>query len=370
MVTVSSSTRHLRVVRTYCIPLVWGLVVLTGCSQPATTNAPKTTQVPTTATRTVVDLAGRTVTLPARVARIGTDYPAVNQIIFMLGGADRLVATSQGLASQFPSFESIYPRLKDIPTPFGASTTDVNVEALVGTRPDVVFLSSASPMVAKMQSVGIPVVVLAAFNNPDQLKAGVKVVGDVLGGDAPARAQSFSQYYDANIARATSATANIPIASQPKVYYTAGDPLQTEGNGSIVTIWMNEAGGRNIAAENGISAPPTFATVTLENVLDWNPDFIICRDPATRQKILQDPRWRTVAAVRNNRVITNPQGVFVWSVRSGESALQPIWAAKILHSDLFGDLDMRKEVRNFYQTFYSYNISDQQIDEILNPNQP
>ncbi len=110
-----------------------------------------------------------------------------------------------------------------------------------------------------------------------------------------------------------------------------------------------------------------FATATLESVLGWNPDFIICRDPATKQKILQDPRWRSIAAVRNNRVVINPQGVFVWSVRSGESALQPIWAAKTFHPDLFADLDMRKEVRDFYQNFYAYTLSDQRLDGILNP---
>lgn len=50
--------------------------------------------------------------------------------------------------------------------------------------------------------------------------------------------------------------------------------------------------------------------MTVEDVLAWNPDFIICRDPKTRQQILTDPRWQPIAAVRNNRVI-NPAGVFV-----------------------------------------------------------
>jgi iron complex transport system substrate-binding protein len=364
----SASRRH--ALPGYAILLVLALLVLTGCSQSATaTRPPNPTQAPAPTTRTVVDLAGRTVTLPAHVDRVGTNYPAVNQIVYMLGGADRLVATSQGTAAQFPFFESLYPRLKDIPTPFGAATTDVNIEALVTTKPQVVFVSSNTAMVAKMESVGIPVVVLAAFNDPDQLKAGIKLVGDVLGNDAPARAQRFSQYYDANISRVASKIKDIPTASQPKVYYTAGNPLQTEGKGSIVTVWINEGGGRNIAAENGVTAPPTFATVSPETLVQWNPDFIVCRDPATKQQVLQDPRFRTIAAVRDNHVYINPQGVFVWSVRSGESALEPLWAAKTFHPDLFPDLDMRKEVQNFYQTFYSHTLTDQQLDSILTPPQ-
>lgn len=112
------------------------------------------------------------------------------------------------------------------------------------------------------------------------------------------------------------------------MYYTAGSPLQTEGQNSIVDVWMNEGGGQNVAAMHGINTAPAFATVTREDVLKWNPDIIVCRDADTKQQILADPRWSNVTAVRNHRVYINPQGVYVWSVRSAESALQPLWAAK------------------------------------------
>jgi iron complex transport system substrate-binding protein len=178
-------------------------------------------------------------------------------------------------------------------------------------------------------------VVFASFQNPTQLKAGVTLVADVLGGGAVARAQQFATYYDANVAQVQAKTAGFPPANQPKVYYTTGNPLQTEGQNSTVDVWMTEGGGQNVAAVNGINTAPAFATVTLENVLKWDPDIIVCRDAATKPQILADPRWTNVAAVRNHRVYTNPQGVYVWSVRSAESALQPLWAAKTFHPDLF-----------------------------------
>ncbi|WP_406135228.1 hypothetical protein [Streptomyces sp. NBC_01089] len=56
------------------------------------------------------------------------------------------------------------------------------------------------------------------------------------------------------------------------------------------------------------------------SVLSWNPDFIVCRDARTRKTILNDPRRRTVTAVRDHHVLVNPTGVFVWSVRSAGSA--------------------------------------------------
>jgi hypothetical protein len=53
-----------RGLRAYCITLVLGLVVLAACGQP-----PPTTHPPVAATRTVVDMTGRSVQIPVDVTR-------------------------------------------------------------------------------------------------------------------------------------------------------------------------------------------------------------------------------------------------------------------------------------------------------------
>jgi hypothetical protein len=88
----------------------------------------------------------------------------------------------------------------------------------------------------------------------------------------------------------------------------------------------------------------------------------VCRDSATKPQILADARWSNIAAVRNHRLYVNPQGVYVWSVRSAESALQPLWAAKTFHPDLFADIDMTNEVRQSYP-FLSGTRPDQSKGE-------
>lgn len=349
--------------------MVLTAVALVGCgaSNGGPGSAPVTSAAPA-ANRTVVDMTGRSVEIPAKINRIGTNYPALNQMLFMLGASDRVVATSKDMRDSYPLFTTMYPRLKDISAPFTSASANANVEELLGDRPDIVFLSAGSEgLLPTLQRLNIPTLVFASFKDPEALKSGVQLLAKVLGGDTVDRANRFTAYYDANVKRVQAATAGIPPASQPKVYYTAGNPLQTEGKGSIVTTWMNAAGGRNIAGENGISTPPTFSTVSFEDVAKWNPDVIICREPATKKAIMADPRWSNVAAVKNNRVEVSPRGVFIWSVRSAEAALQPLWAAKVLNPDKVKDLDMRKEVKDFYAQFYSYNLSDQQIDGILNP---
>jgi iron complex transport system substrate-binding protein len=65
-----------------------------------------------------------------------------------------------------------------------------------------------------------------------------------------------------------------------------------------------------------------------------------------------------------------PIGRFPWSARSAEAALQVFWSAKTFQPDLFPDLDLRQETRDFYQTFYGYALSDEQLDAIFNPTAP
>jgi iron complex transport system substrate-binding protein len=319
-------------------------------------------------TRTIVDMAGRSVSVPAQINRVATAYPAVNQMVFMLGAADKMVATSQDAANQ-ALFVTLFPHLKDIPAALDSGLTQVNRETLLANRPDVVFISATSQALRDaVIDTGVPVVVLAVFTGPDEIKNGVSKVAEVLGGDAPSRASAFASYYDGNVARVQAVTATIPDSQRPKALYNGGDPLVTEGQASIVTTWMTQAGARNVAAEAGVTG--VLVPITLEAVLGGDPDYIICRDPSTKRKIVDDPRWANVTAVRENHVLVQPQGIFPWSVRSAEAAMQPLWAAKTFHPDLFPDLDMRQVVKDFFTQFYGYQLSEQQVDYALNPTQP
>ena len=118
-------------------------------------------------------------------------------------------------------------------------------------------------------------------------------------------------------------------------------------------------------AENGVVGG--FKDVTMEEVVKWNPDFIICRDAHYKPAILSDPAWQDIEAVKKGNVLINPQGVFYWCVRSAEEAIQKLWIAKVLHPEKFPDLDLVEETKYFYKTFHYYELSDADVEEILNP---
>jgi iron complex transport system substrate-binding protein len=71
-----------------------------------------------------------------------------------------------------------------------------------------------------------------------------------------------------------------------------------------------------------------------------------------------------VSAVKNGRVYVNGGGLMHWDYGS-EGILLMEYMAKTLHPDLFTDLDMKTEVKEFYLKFYNYSLTDEQADRIL-----
>ncbi len=312
-------------------------------------------------TRTVVDMSGKSIILPEQVQRIGNNGISVPSVILMLGGASKLVAITSGIAKN-SWFAKVHQRIEKVATPFAAV---VDMERLLMTKPDVVILWSGNEELQnKIESAGIPVVTVF-FSNSEEFKRAVFILGEVLGPQETEAAIKFNRYYDSVVKVITDKDSQLSSLKKPKVYYSADAPLNTEGKNSFVTFWIEKAGGVNVAAEWGIDA--VRADILMENVIKEDPEIIIVRDAVNKTKILQDDRWKNITAVKNKAVYVNPKGVNVWCTRSGESALQLLWAAKVLHPDVYADIDMSQAVKEFYKTFYSYELSNDEINGILNP---
>jgi ABC-type Fe3+-hydroxamate transport system substrate-binding protein len=109
-------------------------------------------------TRQITDAAGRVVTLPALVTRVADPWHANNALVVMLGGGDKLVATT-ALAQRQPWLERLYPRIDQVPAAFGddwievaggANAADVvglgrpvTMEQVAAWNPDVIIVGSA-----------------------------------------------------------------------------------------------------------------------------------------------------------------------------------------------------------------------------------
>jgi iron complex transport system substrate-binding protein len=325
--------------------------------------------VPAPATRQITDAAGRIVTIAATVNRVADPWPANNAMVLMLGGADKLVATTNQASNQ-PWLRRLYPRIEQVPAAFNAAG-ELNIETLVGVHPDVILMAYGGTLphwMDAVESYDIPVVMLPN-ESLEGLKTTVRMTGTVLGEHETRVAEEYIRYFDDNIRKITQITGKLTQSERPKVLHTATPGILTiDGRRSVIDDWINISGGVNAADVVGVGRP-----VTMEQVVVWNPDVIIvgtAPNQQNRQAILDDPRWREIKAVKDGKVFANPSGAYLWDRHSAEAALQVLWAAKLLHPARFADLDVNAETKRFYARFFHHVLTDAELTSIMNATAP
>jgi iron complex transport system substrate-binding protein len=106
--------------------------------------------------------------------------------------------------------------------------------------------------------------------------------------------------------------------------------------------------------------------VSIEQVLQWNPDVIIlthfeAKHPAD---LIADPRWAQTSAARSKRVYKLPFGVTRWGGYGPESPLFLGWVTSLLHPNRF-DIRLRDEMRAAYRTLFHFEATDTDLDRVL-----
>lgn len=358
--------------------IIFGLIVTTtmligcGAKQGSSTVASETAEAANTndkKERTITDAFIHSIKLPEKVDRVSTTG-ALNQIVLMVGGGEKIVATQDALKKSF--FATVYPRIKEVPSAYsGAGSGTINVETVLAQKPQVVFSSIDEDKRDQIESAGVAMVGVKLVTT-DDMKNTVKLVGQVLGDGSEKKADEFVKYYTDNINYVKEKTKS---ADKVKVFVASGNgakgSISTIPDKDIDTEYINAAGGVNIVSKY-ISTGPTSGIVSedFEFLMKEQPDVIIANSKDTYDYIMDKTngsQWQDITAVKNNKVYLNPKGTYLWAVRSAEGALQPLWLGKILHPDLFSDLDMKQKVTEFYKTYYNYDLSEKEIDDIMNP---
>ena len=134
----------------------------------------------------IEDVAGNKIEIADNVQRITDLWNANNQIVLLLGGMDKVVATTNYIHDH-PWFAEVYPKIKTV-TALG-NGRDLQTEELLGTQPDVVILPTQN-MVDEVNRAGLKGV-LAIFKDFDGLKKTVRLTADIIGGDAKNIAEEY-----------------------------------------------------------------------------------------------------------------------------------------------------------------------------------
>ena len=303
----------------------------------------------------VTDVEGNKVELPDNVQRVADLWHANNQIVLLLGGANKLVGTTTSIAAN-PWYSEVYPNIKNVPVLTNGET--IQTEELLSHKPDAVLLSKKS-MLSEVEQAGLKGV-RVSFQDFDGLKKTVRITAEVLGDKAPEIAESYIKELEDNIQFVENRLKGLKDEQRPTVLHiTKGSDLM------MIDEWIKLAGGKSVLPDEA-----NMVTVTMEAILQANPDVIIIgssgnKAQAAIEKIKADPAWQSISAVKNNRIYANPTGTFPWDRYSAEEALQILWAAQLFHPEQFKDLNMVEKTQAFYKKYYGYDLSKENAEQIL-----
>lgn len=318
--------------------------------------------------RPVTDMAGHTVEIPDRVARVACLEVLCYPRMLMLGAEDRVVQMYHTAA---PWMHVTNPRMDSIAKFSG----DPNIEDLLTRQVDVAFFRyTPEQTVSRLRGAGIPALLSqpatateSAQDFLDQTKQMVRLFGAVLGGEPERRAEEWCAYFDDRVRFVRQRVATIAAARRVSVYYVRGpQALSTQGRNGYTT-WAGEIAGARMVVRDAAMADK--GVVAMEDVLRWNPQVVLVGRQYPLEVVTADPRWQDIAAVRSGRVIAVPNGVFYWD-GGPESVLLIQFMAKLLYPDLFADFDMAAEVKAYYARFYRTALSDADVANLLDGRSP
>lgn len=315
--------------------------------------------------RVVIDSEGKEITLPDKVELASPMVGIFVQISVSLGNEDKIYsAACRGLS---PMMMKIFPQIQS--TGMQCRELGVNVESLIKAKTQVIFGPSSAMfddnIIKQLESAGIAVVRMKrTLSSVKELKERVSEIAEIFGGDSPKRAAEFNAYFDENLAFVRS---HLPKNAYKKrvlvLNYRSGNWATTTTN-FISAEYVKIAGGVHLASEQGsFGYSPS---INEEQIIIYNPDVIIVNSQEGLQEILKKRSFKELKAVKHKQVFVQPRGVStLWA--GTEGALQVLWLAKILHPNEFKDLNLESKVREFYERFYRYKLSDEELTEILNP---
>lgn len=319
------------------------------------------------AQRSVQYYQDQSITVPDSPERVATSWNAQNAILAMLGAGDKIVSTTD-LVKTIPFFTEIVPAIKMASISSKGNNDTLNIETLIISQPQIFFATGklSDAQMTTLENAGISVALLKS-GSMDALLERTLITGEILGSSSHQLAKDYLAYFQRNTALVKSVISEISIKEPIKVYHAFGSPLRTSGAPSLNHDWITLAGGVNIAEHWFDNVPSRAGEVSLEQVIHANPDVIVTMYARDTEIIKNSPEWQSITAVREGRVYTNPKGLFWWCRETTEEALQFLWLATILYPEQTQHIDIIKETKQFYQTFFNISLSDQQLEYILTP---
>ena len=354
---------------------------LIGCGQNTANQSQsneksQTTQEKSTGKKVIKDQVGHEVEIPNEVNRvvITSLWPLPSVYCLFQGSGEGLVGMhpASKSAAENSLLTKVAPEVSEVSTGF-IQNGELNIEELIKLKPDVVFGSSEAEyeMVTK---AGIPYVQFVA--NPtgtgDTIEAvgqWMKLLGDIFNKED--RAEEIMNYGNETLKEIEGKLSTVSEDDKVKalmIYKYSDGTFQVSGKNFFGDFWLKSGGAINVAEE--VDGPKE---VNMEQIYKWNPEKIYITNFSSYlpedfyNNAIDGHDWSNVKAVQDKEVYKVPLGMYRWFTPSSDTPLMLKWVAKQNYPEIFSDVDMNQEVKDYYKKFYGIELTDQEIEKVFNP---
>ncbi|MFW5500675.1 MULTISPECIES: iron ABC transporter substrate-binding protein [unclassified Maridesulfovibrio] len=318
-------------------------------------------------TRTITDMAGRTVEIPEKIERVICSGPGCLRYLTYLQGQDMIVGVDsiEHRKTRFDArpYAIANPQFKKMPL-IGEFRGHDNPELILGLepQPQVIFKTykdmGYDPDELQTKT-GIPVVCLSYASlaaKRDVIYKSLQLMGEVIGKQE--RAKAVCDFMEAHIADLTKRTADIPKEKRKSCYVGGIAKKGPHGFQSTEPAYppFRFVNALNVACPpKGQGKPLQHANVSKEQIVAWNPEILFV-DISTSQlgenagaiyEIKTDPAYQSLDAVTSGEVYTVLP--YNWySMNYGSIIADAYYVGKVLYPERFKDIDPSAEADKIY----------------------
>lgn len=328
----------------------------------------------------VTDHAGHEVEVPNKIEKIVIDqvpilstYMAYNEgkAPYIVGYAGSLKQVISGTV-----LKDMAPELLDA-TNTVQGQSDLNVEEIMKLKPDVIFYNAKNQdRYEKLSKTGVPCigfVTMGADTPADPINRygeWLKLLEDVFG--EKGKMDDFLKAGDDIVKDVEERIAKVPDEKRPSGMilwkYQEGTPI-VAGKGTFGDFWLKRLKVKNVAEE-----AKGYAKVNVEQIYSWNPDVFYLDGPGLLNIKTEDVYNNSVEgfdfsnlkSVKDKRVYNSKLGMWNWLTPNPDAPLVLAWLASETYPDAFKDYDLKKVIKDYYQKWYNYELSDEQIEDMFN----
>lgn len=312
------------------------------------------------------DSAGRTVEVPANITRIAPSGGLAQIFLFALA-PEYFIGLASAWMPEAEEFMGDYYSLPVLGNLYGGSS-DLNLEEIAAQDPQLIIdvgeakSTIVEDMDAIQEQIGIPAVHIDASLTTNA--EAYRTLGALLG--LSERGEELAAYCEEVHARTQGIIEALGDAGKKELLYCVGEDglnviAKDSYHGEIIDLVAN-----NLAVIEGFSSKGSGDPVDMEQLLLWDPEYIIFAPGGAYEQVQSDSLWQELQAIKEGKYAETPSVPYNWmnSPPSVQRYLGMIWLCDLLYPEAC-EYSLQEEIARYFSLFYHAELTQEQFDNMM-----